>query len=831
MENAMVFLLILVCLILSVIALVVSFSTAGKLTDKIFELEKEIVKLREQIRAFRERNTSTHASQVLDDLQDSSSKVEQKPGTQNADIPRHSPAIRNTEISIPPPPLYTSDLFQEPSNGNLAESSGHSSSSTADQQKKSPPKVEYTPPKKRTSSELEALIGGKLLNRIGALAMIIAVGFFLKYAFDNNWINEWTRVSMGAAFGTGMLLLANYFHRKELTVFAQGLVGVGVSSLYLSVYAAYNFYQLMPQLPAFGLMMGITVIAFLQALKYDSLAAAVMATAGGFLTPLLLPTAHPNEVGLFTYMALLYVGILILVVAKERWVLIEQLARIATYLIYFSWFQEYYQQSDMALTLFHLTLFWTLFFGGEFYKLFTQKLNNRIWLTVGSVMNALAFFIGLMMIIDGPYHEHSGWVTFTLGLVYFGAYQILRLQGKTDKRLEIHYLLSAIVLLILSTGLQFKQYDLVAHWSIQAGVLVWCGVRWRMRFVTLAALVLYFFTVIQLMSCTTFPTYDYTSMYRFVLNDRSLGLWLFILSCFSASLDIRKSEDSPFKQFSLYLLTYGWIALVFTWLTVETNDFFGMYINYNNAVEVWTRAHYRLEMAFGYVWSSYGLLLFAGAVLRRSRMVLQASMIVTAVGSIAACLNSAMYKPILDFVPVVNIRAGLLCFVTVVVAVQLSILTKQDLIPPFLRNLYGIALLVVVFEILSVETFSYYEYQIIEFGTRTGARYYDSTYMIALNNTRQLMLSVVWLMYSIVMMILGFWRKHRGLRLASITLSGIVILKVFIFDLHFLTLINRIISFFGLGVILLLTSYIYQRYKHILLSNESAQGDLHQPTE
>lgn len=93
------------------------------------------------------------------------------------------------------------------------------------------------------------------------------------------------------------------------------------------------------------------------------------------------------------------------------------------------------------------------------------------------------------------------------------------------------------------------------------------------------------------------------------------------------------------------------------------------------------------------------------------------------------------------------------------------------------------------------------------------------------------MLSVVWLMYSIVMMILGFWRKHRGLRLASITLSGIVILKVFIFDLHFLTLINRIISFFGLGVILLLTSYIYQRYKHILLSNESAQGDLHQPTE
>ncbi len=817
-------LFILVCLALSVFALINSSNVSARLSYRILNLEKEIARLREQLRMLRDTGTTADAFSSSEDLRNSNSEQDTVPDLQTVQKPATPTAAQDStpHLASTPPPISPSPQHQPPpefipSGSRISE--GESVSQPNAQHAHS------TPKKPRTSSELEALIGGKLLNRIGAIAMIIAVGFFLKYAFDNNWINEWTRVSMGAAFGVGMLFLANYFHRKELTVFAQGLVGVGVSSLYLSVYAAYNFYQLMPQLPAFGLMMGITVIAFLQALKYDSLAAAVMATAGGFLTPLLLPTAHPNEVGLFTYMALLDVGILILVVAKERWMLIEHLARIATYLIYFSWFQEYYQASDMALTLFHLTLFWALFFGGEFYKLYTQKLHNRTWLTVGSIMNGLAFFIWLMRLIDGPYHEYSGWVTFLLGAVYFGAYQILRIQGKADNRLEIHYLLSAIVLLIFSAALQFKQYDLVATWAIQAGILVWCGVRWRMHFVGITALALFALVSFQLLACSTFPTYDYTAYYHFILNDRSFGLWAFLLSLFGASLAVHRSEENTFKAINLYALTYGWIAILFAWLTVETNDYFGMYINYNNAVEVWTKAHYRLEMSFGYVWASYGLLLFWSALWRKNRIVLRASMHVTCAACICVGINSMMYKPIMDFVLLLNIRAGLLVYMFLVLGIQYSMLRKQELIHRYIGNAYGIVLLLIVFELLSVETFAYYEQLIVEFGSRTGTQYYDSNYMIALNNTRQLMLSVVWLVYSILMMVIGFWRKKRGLRLASITLSGMVILKVFIFDLHFLTLLNRIISFFGLGVILLLTSYIYQRYKHILLSDESAHGE------
>ncbi|MBK9247573.1 MAG: DUF2339 domain-containing protein [Ignavibacteria bacterium] len=425
-----------------------------------------------------------------------------------------------------------------------------------------------------------------------------------------------------------------------------------------------------------------------------------------------------------------------------------------------------------------------------------------------------------MMMIDGTYHEHSGWVTLMLGAVYFGAYQVLRKQGKSDKLLEIHYLLAAITLLIIATGLQFKQYDLVAAWSIQAAILLWCGVRWRLRFVISTGLVLYGLVFFQLLVCRTFPTYDYTSYYHFIFNERSFGMWAIILSLFGASIVIQRFEESSFKDIVKYGLTYGWIAVLFAWLTVETNDYFGMYINYNNAVEVWTRTHYYLEMAFGFVWGSYGLLLLVGARWRKNIMIIHASIIVSLIAFFGVGINSLMYKPIMDFVLVNNIRAGLLLYTIMIFAMQLNLIRRYPSAQRVIVQAFGVGILLLIFELITVETFSYYEHKIIAFRNQTGANYYDSNYMIALNNTRQLMLSVVWLVYSILMMVIGFWRKNRGLRIASIVLSGIVILKVFIFDLHFLTMLNRIISFFGLGVILLLTSYIYQRYKHVLLADE-----------
>ena len=183
-------LLICITFILSIIAIVVSSNNSSRLSVRVNQLEKEITKLHEQLKKMRiERRTEAEKSY-----------------TPPIDF---APSKESTPETIP--------IHQE-SEGKETESTEEKETETVSETPNNvipsqvlPPK----PPKKRNSREIEALIGGKLLNRIGAIAMIFAVGFFLKFAFDNNWINEWTRVGMGAVFGVGMIVLAGYFHKKE----------------------------------------------------------------------------------------------------------------------------------------------------------------------------------------------------------------------------------------------------------------------------------------------------------------------------------------------------------------------------------------------------------------------------------------------------------------------------------------------------------------------------------------------------------------------------------------------------------------------------------------
>ena len=107
----------------------------------------------------------------------------------------------------------------------------------------------------------------------------------------------------------------------------------------------------------------------------------------------------------------------------------------------------------------------------------------------------------------------------------------------------------------------------------------------------------------------------------------------------------------------------------------------------------------------------------------------------------------------------------------------------------------------------------------------TGATQARSLELSRIENLEQLSLSGVWLLYSAVLMTAGIWRKLKGLRLISIVIFGITILKIFIYDHSSLETLYRIFSFIGLGVILLAVSYAYQRYKDIILGTSPAAGE------
>jgi uncharacterized membrane protein len=78
-------------------------------------------------------------------------------------------------------------------------------------------------------------------------------------------------------------------------------------------------------------------------------------------------------------------------------------------------------------------------------------------------------------------------------------------------------------------------------------------------------------------------------------------------------------------------------------------------------------------------------------------------------------------------------------------------------------------------------------------------------------HAQELALSSLWLVYALALLAAGTWKKSAVIRWQALTLLGVVIVKVFVFDLSFLEKFYRIVSFSLLGLALMLISFYYQR--------------------
>ena len=162
------------------------------------------------------------------------------------------------------------------------------------------------------SQPLETNIGLTLVNRIGVITLVLGVGFFFKWAVENQWIGPAGRVLLSLAAGVVALGIADLLWRKGQQIFAQGLTAVGLGILYLAAYASFGFYHLVSQSVAFFFLSALTLLAIALALRYASAAMAVLGLLGGYLTPLLLSNGENRPWFLFSYLLVLDCGALFL---------------------------------------------------------------------------------------------------------------------------------------------------------------------------------------------------------------------------------------------------------------------------------------------------------------------------------------------------------------------------------------------------------------------------------------------------------------------------------------------------------------------------------------
>ena len=190
---------------------------------------------------------------------------------------------------------------------------------------------------------LEQFMGVKLFAWVGGLALFLGIVFFVKYAFERNLIPPEVRIAMG--FLTGMSLLAGGVvvqKRKAYEVLAQTFCATGVLVLYGVTFASHALYHfnVFSSGVTFGVMTLVTAVAFLLAVRMNAQVVAVLGMVGGFLTPVLCSTGQDNPLGLFSYIALLDIGLLA-VARHQRWLHLTALGATGTAMMQFGWLSKF----------------------------------------------------------------------------------------------------------------------------------------------------------------------------------------------------------------------------------------------------------------------------------------------------------------------------------------------------------------------------------------------------------------------------------------------------------------------------------------------------------
>jgi uncharacterized membrane protein len=339
-----------------------------------------------------------------------------------------------------------------------------------------PPRAISQSAARRSPDDLESIIGSHWLNRVGIAAVLVGVSFFLNYAFENNWIGPAGRVIIGLIAGIAVVLWSEYFRKREYEIFSYSLKALGVGVLYLSLWASFQVYHLLPSSVVFVFMIVVTAITCAMAVVQDTEVLAVFAIAGGFATPVLLSTGENREIVLFAYLVLLDLGILALTMAKS-WRFISALGFISTLVLYISWYNEFYDQTQLSPTLIFATIFFAIFAAAPL--LILRKSSGHAIPIAIALANGVTYFIEVYVMLRNVSTDEMAWFSLLLAALYF---LLIRIQiagpdPQAENNLRLIHLALAIGLITVAIPIRLEAHAITIGWLVEAAALVWVGGR------------------------------------------------------------------------------------------------------------------------------------------------------------------------------------------------------------------------------------------------------------------------------------------------------------------------------------------------------------------
>ncbi|MBI9069575.1 MAG: DUF2339 domain-containing protein [Salinivirgaceae bacterium] len=689
------------------------------------------------------------------------------------------------------------------------------------------PKEKYPKQIKKSFSErfpdLEKFIGENLINKIGIVILVMGLGFFVKYAIDKDWINEIGRVAIGILSAAGLLGLAHKL-QKDYKSFSSVLVGGGLALLYFTITLAYHtkgypFYE--QQTITFLILTLITIFGVVLSIGYNRVEIAILAILGGFGAPLMVSNGSGNYIILFSYLMLLNIGMLVLSYYK-KWRLVNIVSFACTMLLFASWL------INELIAKNHAAFSGAIFFATGFYIIFflmniIYNLKHKISFKVGDISlilaNTFIYFTFVMIMLSYISNgEYKGLFAILLGIFNFAFAFYIHTRKKEDTNLLFLLIGLVLTFVTLSIPLQLQGNYITLFWAVEGVLLLWLSQKSGFKVMKLASVLV---TVLMLISLImdwsinydTLGFYDdgYVKQLGIIFNK------IFITSIISGAallgsfilLKREKERIAYFIPVRIYQpIILGLMFVVFYVVgLLEVN-----YQSYHYFIESSSKA-----IALFTFNSLFVLILLTVA---RKLNFRNFSIVVAAIATFfilvfLSALSNDFINSIYHFIDEPEVHSSiLLAFRWVsIISVYVSgifLLKLVNTLNASLKNtLYKFNVTFFVFTLVYLLSADLDAISLL-----------ISKNVDVVFQTQKLGYAVLWGISSFLLMIIGMKMKEKFVRILSLALFAITIIKLFVYDISNLSEGGKIIAFILLGVLLLIISFMYQKVRKLVIDNE-----------
>lgn len=699
------------------------------------------------------------------------------------------------------------------------------------------------PPKKAPSfafqANLEKFIGENLINKIGILIIVIGVGIGAKYAIDNEMISPLTRIILGYLMGIGLMGFAIKLKAKYKN-FSAVLLSGAMAIMYFITFAAYDFYGLIPQEIAFGLMLIFTVFTVVAAIHYDKQVIAHIGLVGAYAVPFLLSDGSGKIIVLFTYMAIINAGILV-ISFKKHWKPLYYVAFLFTWLIYSGWyFNKYDIEEHFALGFIFLLIFFVTFYVTSLAYKVIEKEKFKIDDIILLLANSFVFYgFGFTSLQEHEYGaELLGIFTLANAMIHFAVSAVVYYQKLADKNL-LHFISGMVLVFITITiPVQLEGSWVAMLWALEAALVFWIGRTKKVAVYEALAyplMVLAFFGVLAYWN-DAYPTYNLDTPETKItplLNIHFLTSLIVLASFgFINILNHNKSYTSFIKSKEVL---NGLSNLALTILLIATYSAFKIEIE-----TYWKQLYIDSALTINVEGSDYPNYYHNHDLqtMQKIWLVNYTLLFITVVSFI----NLKFIKQTLSgIISVGGIILGTLIFLTGGLYMLSDL--RESYLEQELSMYYDITSFNIIIRYISylflaglLTTFYFIKKWLVDkkvIGYLFDAVIYISILWVAsselinwmditeFGQSYKLGLSILWGVYALGAVVMGIWQKKKHIRIGAIALFGVTLAKLFLYDISHLNTIAKTIVFVSLGILLLIISFLYNKYKNTIFDEKN----------